>query len=141
MDLLITLLVAVAMSMEEPNYQAPPEPIPVVIYDTPSYELIRCTCYLDTGITYSGTRTRQGVAAGCKDWIGETVKLYENDNGEVGDYIGTYVIEDTGFGIKGKDGKGSLQKGESIDIWQPSQDAINEWIKAYGDYVFIEFEQ
>lgn len=118
------------------------EPAPVaVVEEADTAQLIRCTCYLDRGLTATGTTTHWGVAAGCRDWFGETVYLYTNDNGTKGEFIGAFVIEDTGFGIKLENGRGSLEEGLSIDIWQPSEEAMNKWIKTYGDYVFIEFEQ
>lgn len=97
---------------------------------------IRCTCYLDSGITASGQHTRQGIIAGKKEWIGCAVILWTLD----GDYIGIYEILDTGAGIDTDgDGKGdSIKTGNSIDVWMPDMNSAKEWIREYGDYVYFQ---
>lgn len=101
---------------------------------------IRCTCYLDSGITKSGKITRHGVAAGKVEWLGKVGALYQVDeDGKLGDFIGYYEFLDTGAGIDlDGDGKGdSIRWGESIDIWQDSDASLKEWVENYGDYVYL----
>ena len=101
---------------------------------------IRCTCYLDSGITKSGKITRHGVAAGKIEWLGKVGALYQVDEeGKLGDFIGYFEFLDTGAGIDlNNDGIGdSIKAGESIDIWQDSRDSLNQWIAENGDYVYL----
>ena len=97
---------------------------------------IRCTCYIDDGITSSGQHTRPGIIAGKKEWEGCAVLLWSID----GDYIGIYEVLDTGSGIDTDgDGKGdSIRTGQSIDVWMPDMNAAREWISLYGDYVYMQ---
>ena len=102
---------------------------------------IRCTCYTDSGITYSGQPVRLGIVAGCKEWQGYVIQMYEvADDGSVGDFIGFYEILDTGAGIDSDgDGKGdTIINGQSIDVWLPSLADVKTWQEVYGDYVYIK---
>lgn len=102
---------------------------------------IRCTLYIDRGTTASGEYTREGILAGKRDWLNCSANLYEVDeNGNKGELIGSYEFKDTGAGIDTDgDGKGdSIRKGYSIDVWAPDMDAVREWQKTYGDYVYLE---
>lgn len=108
---------------------------------------IRCTCYLDTGYTASGQWTREGIMAGKKEWIGCVAEVNEiNEDGSIGDFIGYYEILDTGYGSatgrgksKIKKGKslGTIEAGESVDIWMPTMKDAKSWIREHGDYVYI----
>ncbi len=102
---------------------------------------MRCTCYLDSGTTASGAQTRVGIAAGKREWLGRVAAIYAVDEeGNIGDFIGYYEILDTGAGIDTDgDGKGdSIRNGESLDVWQPSKEAVANWVNNYGDYVYIK---
>jgi hypothetical protein len=107
--------------------------------------LIRATCYTsDEGaITYSGQEVRTGIIAGRKDWQGSVALLYSYQmvNGEPvpKELIGIYEVLDTGAGID-TDGDGagdSIPAGESIDVFQPTSHAAEEFIDTYGDYVMM----
>ena len=102
---------------------------------------IRCTNYLVTGITASGEYTSEGIIAGKRDWLYKYANLYSvGEDGEIGAYIGTYQFLDTGAGID-TDGDGygdSIINGTSIDVWQPSEAAMYNWLNTYGDYVYLE---
>ena len=59
---------------------------------------MRATAYCLQGTTYTGKQVREGICAtGNKALVGKTVVLYQRlpDDG-IGDYIGTYEVEDTG---------------------------------------------
>lgn len=96
---------------------------------------IRCTFYIDHGYTKSGTYTRPGVLAGKKEWLGKVCKLYAIDeNGNIGEEIGTYEFLDTGAGIGGD----SLKEGTSIDMWFSTYAEGESFRDMYGDYVYME---
>lgn len=97
--------------------------------------VIRCTGYCDVGYMRGGKWTYDGAIAGKYEWLGRTCNLYRiNNDGTIGELIGSYTFEDTGNGING-----SLKKGTSVDVWHSSEDAIWDWMNEYGDYVYIEF--
>lgn len=87
---------------------------PAVTVENSKYHSMIATAYCIDGNTATGTHTRQGIAAGKREWFGKTAKVYRNDNGAVGDLIGQYVIEDTGGT--------PIQNGSVIDIWFPTYD-------------------
>jgi 3D (Asp-Asp-Asp) domain-containing protein len=99
---------------------------------------VRCTCYVDRGTTASGKTTREGIVAGKREWIGCVAALYQvNEDGKLGDFIGYYEFLDTGYGIQ-TDYGGSIQLGQSIDVWQPSMKDAYNWVGQYGDYVYMK---
>ena len=97
------------------------------------YIRVRCTGYCDYGTTKSGAITRKGIAAGKEEWLGKKIAVFEiNDDESVGEKIGEYEILDTGYGING-----SIPKGETIDIWHPTEDECYSFSAKHGDYVYI----
>ena len=109
---------------------------------------VRCTCYLDTGKTASGQQTRPGIMAAKKEWIGCVAEVNAiNEDGSIGEFIGYYEILDTGYGrptgrgeskiLKGKS-LGTIETGETVDIWMPTMHQAEEWISLYGDYVYVK---
>lgn len=111
--------------------------------------IIRATCYVDEGITTSGKQTRPGIIASKADYLGYVAALYDvNEDGTIGDFIGYYEILDTGYGIETGSGEsnikkgrtlGSLETGDSIDIYMPTMHQVDEWIDNHGDYVYVKF--
>ena len=104
-------------------------------------QMVRCTCYIDKGITASGIQTRDGVIAGRKEWLGMMAVLYEvKEDGTLGNFIGYYEFCDTGAGIDtDNDGKGdTIKTGNSVDVWQPSMQHARSWVKEHGDYVYMQ---
>ena len=102
---------------------------------------IRATCYCEHGLTYSGCYTREGIIAGRKEDIGDVAAIYEvAEDGGVGDFIGYFEILDCGAGFDTDgDGKGdSTIKGKTVDVFRNDMNGVNEWIKIYGDYVYIK---
>ena len=92
---------------------------------------IRCTCYTLKEFTATGEIPYQGMCAYRTEDIGKVAYLYEIDeDGNKGDFIGEFEIKDTG-------GK-AVKKGHIVDVWRPDDEAVDEWITNYGDYVYME---
>lgn len=92
-----------------------------------SLPLIRCTCYCTGSITATGKRVQEGMIASSRDHFGQSANLYT----ETGEYIGTFVCEDTG-------GK-PIRQGKVLDVYRVNIDRVHQWQKEYGDYVRIEW--
>lgn len=92
-----------------------------------SLPLIRCTCYCTGSITATGKRVQEGMIASSRDHFGQSANLYT----ETGEFIGTFVCEDTG-------GK-PIKQGKVLDVYRVNLDRVHEWQKEYGDYVRIEW--
>lgn len=104
--------------------------------------LIRCTCYTadERAITADGSRVREGIVAGKREWLGYACVIYKDNNGQVGDIIGVYEFKDTGNGID-TDGDGigdTIKTGNSIDVYRDSLERCYAWLGEYGDYVYIQ---
>ena len=138
---LIATLVIIAVMVVASNinsYSAQP------IRDWTYYKMpqqVRCTCYIEHGITASGIQTRNGIIAGRKEWLGMAAVLYEiKEDGTLGDFIGYYEFCDTGAGID-TDGDGNgdtIRTGNSVDVWQPNMKSARNWVKEHGDYVYMQ---
>ena len=116
--------------------------LPVNAQRYPKPKLIRCTVYTgyEGALTADGSKVKEGIVAGKKEWLGYTCLIYENNNGKIGNLIGIYEFKDTGAGID-TDGDGigdSIKKGKSIDVYRDSLDRCYEWIDQYGDFVFVQ---
>ncbi|MDD6825778.1 MAG: hypothetical protein PUE12_06625 [Oscillospiraceae bacterium] len=98
---------------------------------------VRCTCYTSTegSITASGEHVREGIIAGKREWMHKTAILYDLDM----NLIGIYEVKDTGAGMDTDgDGKGdSIKNGKSIDVYRNTLTRCYDWIKEYGDYVYL----
>ena len=102
---------------------------------------IRCTCYCEHSKTATGKKTRYGIAAGKKEWLGYTCELNAiNPDGSIGEFIGYFEFLDTGAGMDTDgDGKGdSIKDGQSIDVWINSLPEAYKWRDKYGDYVYMK---
>ena len=132
------LIAIIVVASNSNSYSAQP------IRDWTYYRMpqpVRCTCYIDRGITASGIQTREGIIAGRKEWIGMMAVLYEvKEDGTLGNFIGCYEFCDTGAGID-TDGDGNgdtIRTGNSVDVWQPSMTNAKAWIREHGDYVYMQ---
>lgn len=80
----------------------------------------RGTAYCLPGITASGEAVRDGICAGCDEYYGHNLIVYQRlPNGDMGKYIGTYECIDKG-------GSDAIKKGYVIDIWQKDLKACQE---------------
>ena len=134
----VVIIVVMAFVVNSNSYSAQP------IRDWTYYQMpqpVRCTCYIEHGITASERKTREGIIAGRKEWLGMAAVLYEvKEDGTLGDFIGYYEFCDTGAGIDTDgDGKGdTIKTGNSVDVWQPSMESARAWVKEHGDYVYMQ---
>lgn len=110
-----------------------PAPIDTAGYSEPELFIVEASAYNNPNgnKTASGNETIEGLTvAAKKDWIGLTVVIYNiSEDGSVGELIGYYEIQDTGYGKDSKKypGKGTIQTGECIDIYMESRDDAIEW--------------
>lgn len=96
--------------------------------------LMRATVYTasEGNITADGSKVREGIIAGKREWLGYTALIYSVDeDGSIGEFIGYYEVKDTG-------GHEGLKDGSRIDVYRDSLERCNEWISTYGDYVYIK---
>ncbi len=97
----------------------------------PAAELtrIRATCYLPTGKpTASGVYPYEGIIAANREHLGKLAAIYTEDM----KFIGYFECKDTGGHI-------GLKNGTRIDVYRESEEKLKEWIKTYGDYVYIQW--
>jgi len=98
--------------------------------------LMRVTCYCPEScsgkVTASGTVPKPNYTCGARrDLIGGVALVYENDNGAPGDFIGLFEIQDTGSAPR-------IVNGTSIDIYQSSLEDAQAFVKAHGDYLYVQ---
>lgn len=109
---------------------------------------LRCTCYINSGTTASGCETRYGIMAGKPEWIGCVACVNAvNPDGSVGEFIGYFEILDTGYGIETGVGQskifndrtlGTIETGETVDVYCETMHQAEEWIDTFGDEVYIK---
>lgn len=103
---------------------------------------IRATCYTETGNKCAnGSYPVEGLSVAGKDeWLGMACIMYAvNEDGSLGDMIGIFQFTDTGYGIDVPDSdKGTIQLGQSIDVYRSNMNGVRDWINTYGDYVYIQ---
>lgn len=110
---------------------------------------VRATCYCDSGQTASGRPVREGIIASKPEYMGYVACINAvNEDGSVGEFIGFYEVLDTGYGKDTGEGEskilkgrtlGTIETGETIDIYMPTMHQVEEWIDTYGDYVYVKF--
>lgn len=102
----------------------------------------KATAYCLPGTMANGQKVHLGACAGANKYFGKTVVMFKRlpDN-TVGDYIGTYTVEDKG-GTKG------IKQGYVIDVWQPDLNACHEFMNlVYEDgckgniYIIVKEEK
>lgn len=137
--LMVSLIVAILLSFTCEARKAYIEPMQGDPFKEPCK--IRCSCYCEHGTTASGKKTRFGLVAGKKDWMGYTVEINAiNEDGSIGEFVGYFEFADTGAGMD-SDGDGvgdTIREGNSIDVWVNSLKDAYAWRDKYGDYVYIK---
>lgn len=81
---------------------------------TGTYIRMKATAYCLNGTTATQTQTRKGICAGKREWFGRYAVVYADNNGEIGNLIGIYKVEDTG-------GE-AIRSGRVLDIWMPTEE-------------------
>lgn len=111
---------------KEPEYV---EPVPILT-----------TAYCDGEVTCTGKKVRYGICAVKKEWIGKTALIYNREeDGTIGDLLGIYECLDTGFGADSDgDGIGSIQEGKVVDVYFPTLEECEEWMKKTNRKVYIQ---
>lgn len=136
---LLTLSLAMGGSIEAQSKTATIEPVQGNPFVEPAR--MRVSCYCEHGTTATGIRTRYGIAAGRKEWLGYVAELNEiNSDGSIGDFVGYFEFCDTGAGMDTDgDGRGdSIKNGQSIDVWINSLAEAYDWRDKYGDYMYVK---
>lgn len=90
-------------------------------WEEPQYFEIEATAYCDGTTRCDGKPVRTGICAGKKEWYGKVIALYENKNGNPGEFLGYYECLDTG-------GDSRIKEGKCVDIYNPSK----EWCINFG---------
>lgn len=61
--------------------------------------LAQVTAYCEPGrMTATGSSKQEGIIAGPSEWIGSIAAVYLDDGGKIGEFLGYYPIDDTGYG-------------------------------------------
>jgi hypothetical protein len=99
------------------------------------------TCYCEPGATCTGSTKKDKIIASKREWLGYVAVVYKVDeDGEVGEYIGTFPIEDIGYGapmtgsglssdFEGRDCAGTVETGLTFDFRKPTNAACVEFMK------------
>jgi hypothetical protein len=99
------------------------------------------TCYCEPGATCTGSTKKDKIIASKREWLGYVAVVYKVDeDGEVGEYIGTFPIDDIGYGapmtgsglsseFEGRDCAGTVETGLTFDFSKPTNAACVEFMK------------
>lgn len=88
----------------------------------PEYIRVKATAYCLGTLRCDGKPIRTGVIAGKPEWYGKLIAVYEDNDGELGDFIGYFECLDTGGS--------TITNGKVVDIYNPSYDwCINFGVK------------
>ena len=98
------------------------------------------TAYCHGTVTATGNRTRRGICAVRREWIGKTALVWEcRDSDTMGEFLGFWECLDTGFGADSDcDGMWSIQEGRVIDMYFPTQEEVEEWMILTGGRVYVQ---
>lgn len=99
--------------------------------DTIELQKMTLTCYYPTGNkTCTGIVPHYGVVASKREWVGKTAIVYKrNADNTMGEYIGTFDIQDTGEGRNG-----AVRKGYVLDVFIENESQL---IPTQKIYVYI----
>lgn len=82
----------------------------------------KATAYCLHGVMANGEYVHNGACAGADKYYGKTITMFKRlPDDSLGDYIGTYTVEDKG-GTRG------IKQGYVIDIWRPTLKACQEFM-------------
>lgn len=86
--------------------------------EVPAMPKMHATAYCLKGKTFTGRNVRKGIAAtGDKSLLGKVVLVYQRlPNGDMGEFIGLYEVEDTGCSEN------------VLDVWCEDLDACQDFM-------------
>lgn len=133
--------------------QDPPQQPGDILYEGghPFPVLLSTTGYYYGSHGSHGDKMRSGYCAYTSESYGAACIVYEalpQEDGsfQMGDYLTTLEIKDTGYGYPTGQGKskvrpdkksqGSIEAGESLDVYNPTLSGCREWMKLTKGYVF-----
>lgn len=104
--------------------------------------LAQVTGYCEPGRkTATGSSKQEGIIAGPPEWIGSIAAVYLDDNGSIGEFLGYFPIEDTGYGhsiagasnyhseiLKNKI-PGTVETGITLDFREKSEAACVDFMR------------
>lgn len=98
------------------------------------------TAYCHGTVTATGNRTRRGICAVRREWVGKTALVWEcKDSDTMGEFLGFWECLDTGFGADSDgDGVGSIEEGRVIDMYFPTLEEVEEWMEITGGRVYVK---
>lgn len=118
-----------------------------------SHRLMYTTGYCEGSHGSHGDRMREGYCAAAPELYGSAAIIYEavqQDDGtyEIGDYLDTLEIRDTGYGFSTGYGKsavrsdkkhlGTIEGGLHIDVYKNDLSACWAWMKRTQGMIFVE---
>ncbi len=109
-------------------------------------KVMNVTCYCPEScsgeFTAIGTRPRYGICASSKERLGQCAMIYEFDENEpdkIGDFVGYFMVEDTGKGKIQADGRGAIEHEYVLDVWQLSLAEAKAFMKKTKGKVTVIF--
>lgn len=106
-------------------------------------ELVRMntTAYCQGHTTATGKHVHKGICAVSTERLGKTALVYKADaDGTPGILLGIWECEDTGFGGDADgDGIGSIEEGKVIDMYFPTYEECQTWMRRTGGTVYVQF--
>lgn len=120
---------------------------------------VQCTSYIEAGRpTCTGSYRMDNTVAAARQYIGAVAQVYKVDSdGGLGDFLGYYEVNDTGYGAPTGTGKseypgrkslGTIEAGITIDFRKPGIREANEFMKdtftgegTTGSQVYVIFEK
>ena len=121
--------------------------------DGRSHKLMYTTGYCEGSTGSHGDKMREGLCASAPELYGSVAIIYEalpQDDGtyEIGEYLDTLEIKDTGYGFSTGYGKsevrrdkkhaGTIESGLHIDVYKSDLSRCWQWMKRTKGMVFVE---
>ena len=121
--------------------------------DGRSHRLMYTTGYCEGTHGSHGDRMREGLCASAPELYGSVAIIYEavqQEDGtyEIGDYLDTLEIRDTGYGFSTGQGKsyvradkkhaGTIESGLHIDVYKSNLSRCWQWMKQTKGMIFVE---